>query len=82
MTNTGVSAIAGDNHAPTVTLSSGEEIAADAVVVGIGVTPTTDLAEQAGLQIENGIVVNEYGETSDPHVFAAGDVTNHINPLL
>lgn len=81
LTNTGVNAIVGDGHARSVTLSNGEEITADAVVVGIGVTPTVDLAEQAGLKIENGIVVNEYGETSDPNVYAAGDVTNHYNPL-
>jgi 3-phenylpropionate/trans-cinnamate dioxygenase ferredoxin reductase subunit len=81
LTNTGVNAIVGDGHARAVTLSNGEEITADAVVVGIGVIPNADLAEQAGIKVENGIVVNEYGETSAPNVYAAGDVTNHYNPL-
>lgn len=81
LTNKGVSAIIGDKHVRAVVLSNGEEITADAVVVGIGVSPTTDLAEQAGIKVENGIFVNEYGETSATDIYAAGDVTNHLNPL-
>lgn len=54
-------------------LSDGDELVADAVVVGVGATPSTALAEEAGLLVDNGIVVDEALRTSDPRVFAAGD---------
>jgi 3-phenylpropionate/trans-cinnamate dioxygenase ferredoxin reductase subunit len=54
----------------------------DAVIVGIGAIPNDELAAQAGLTVSDGIVVDEYGRTSDPSIFAAGDVTRHFNPLL
>ena len=48
-------------------------VEADLVIVGIGITPATDLAEAAGLAVENGIAVNALGQTSDPAIWAAGD---------
>jgi NADPH-dependent 2,4-dienoyl-CoA reductase/sulfur reductase-like enzyme len=57
-------------------------LSADAVIVGIGVTPNIQLADSAGLDVDNGIVVDEFGRTTDPSIYAAGDVTSHFNPLL
>lgn len=57
-------------------------IPADLVVVGIGLIPNTELAENAGLMVDNGIVVDELAQTSDPHIVAAGDCTNQPNAIL
>jgi 3-phenylpropionate/trans-cinnamate dioxygenase ferredoxin reductase component len=65
-----------------IEISDGGTIEADIVVVGIGAAPDTALAAEAGLTVDDGIVVDEYGRTSDPSIFAAGDVTKHFNPLL
>ena len=51
------------------------------VVIGVGVLPATELAEAAGLAVDNGIVVDEYARTSDHDIVAAGDCTNHYNPI-
>lgn len=58
------------------------EIDADIVVIGIGVSPNVELAEKAGLAVDNGIIVDEHCRTSDHDVFAAGEVTMHFNPML
>jgi 3-phenylpropionate/trans-cinnamate dioxygenase ferredoxin reductase component len=54
----------------------------DLVVIGCGVIPNAELAATAVLKVENGLWVDEYCRTDDPHIWAAGDVTNHIHPLL
>ena len=55
----------------------GEKIAFDAAIVGIGVIPNTELAEEAGLTCDNGILVNQFTQTNDPAIFAIGDCSNH-----
>lgn len=77
-----VSGFSGAGRVERVMCSDGTTILADTVVIGIGIVPNTELAREAGLAVDNGIVVDEYGQTSEGDIFAAGDVTNHPNPLL
>jgi NADPH-dependent 2,4-dienoyl-CoA reductase/sulfur reductase-like enzyme len=65
-----------------VRLADGELIPADAVLVGVGVRPRTELAEQAGLAVDNGVLVDAGFRSSDPAVFAVGDIANHDHPVL
>ena len=69
-------------RADGVRLAGGELLAADAVVVGIGITPNTGLAAAAGLKVDNGVVVDAQLRTSAPDIHAAGDVANAFHPLL
>lgn len=61
---------------------AGGSIDADLVIVGIGLIPSVELAEQAGLEVDNGIVVDEFTRTSDPDIHSAGDCTNHPSDFL
>ncbi len=78
----GVEAFAGASAVKAVRCGGGLELPADVAVVGVGVEPDTELAEAAGLEVDDGIVVDEFCRTADPAIYAAGDVTNHPNPLL
>lgn len=60
----------------------GAQLPVDVIVAGLGIQPNVDLAEQAGLRVENGVVVDEMLRTSAPDIFAAGDVANFYNPAL
>ncbi|HEY5303249.1 MAG TPA: FAD-dependent oxidoreductase [Acidimicrobiales bacterium] len=71
-----------DHRATGVRIADGRQIDADVVVVGVGITPNTELAGAAGLTVDNGIVVDEHLQSSDPDVFAAGDVANAWYPWL
>jgi len=79
---TGVQEILGEGQVSSVLLSDGTEVPADAVIIGIGVAPAVELAEAAGIKLENGIVTDEHLRTSAPDVYAAGDVANFYHPLL
>jgi 3-phenylpropionate/trans-cinnamate dioxygenase ferredoxin reductase subunit len=78
---TGVEAFEGGATVEGVRTSDGRELACDFVVVGIGVEPRTELAMTGGLSTDNGIAVDEHLRTSDPSVFAAGDVANAHHPF-
>jgi len=74
-------ALEGDGAVERVRTADGSTIDCDFVVVGIGATPRTALAEAAGIEVDNGIVVNERLETGIPGIFAAGDVANAWHPF-
>lgn len=69
----GLDRLLGDGQVTGARLRDGTELAVDLVIVGVGISPATGLAEAAGLEIENGIKVDAQGRTSDPAIWAAGD---------
>lgn len=72
-----VAALLGDHDVREVELSDGSRVPADLVLVGIGLQPNTALAQSAGLEVRDGIVVDAFSRTSDPRIVAAGDCTTH-----
>jgi 3-phenylpropionate/trans-cinnamate dioxygenase ferredoxin reductase subunit len=78
-TNAGVAAI--EDGGRGVRLRDGEHIGCDAVLLAVGVAPATALAQDAGLELDNGVVTNELLETSAPGVYAAGDVASARHPV-
>ena len=70
---TGLERLLGEDRVSAARLSDGTELAVDFVIVGVGIAPATELAEAAGLAIDNGIRTDEQGRTSDPSIWAAGD---------
>jgi len=79
--STGISAFRGDGHIEAVETADGELIAADFVVVGVGIRPNVELASDAGLEVSDGIVVNDQCQSSDPNIYAVGDCTAHPNSI-
>lgn len=77
-----VSGLEGEPEVSRVLLEGGGSVEADLVIVGVGIVPNVELAQESGLAVDNGIVVDEFTRTADPHVFAAGDCTNHPNEFL
>ncbi|MBO6857306.1 FAD-dependent oxidoreductase [Roseibium sp.] len=73
--NTGIEAIEGGDGVTGVRLSTGETVPAELVLVAVGAEPNDHLAAEAGLEVDNGILVDGCGQTSDPDIFAAGDCT-------
>ena len=79
--DTNVSAICDSGRSLSTETSSGK-IEVDLVVIGIGAIPNQELAAAAGLTVDDGVVVDEFGRTSDAAISAAGDLTRHYNPIL
>ena len=81
-TETGCSGFRGTDQGVTHVQCGDAEIEADLVIVGIGIMPNIQLAVDACLACDNGITVNDHCQTSHPDIYAAGDCTNHPNPIL
>jgi 3-phenylpropionate/trans-cinnamate dioxygenase ferredoxin reductase component len=80
--STGLRGFSGHDAVAEVTLSGDAAITADLVLIGVGVVPNVELAEDAGLHVDNGIRVDEHCRTSAENIYAVGDCTNHPNSLL
>ena len=78
---TELEALEGNGRITTVRTDADRSIPADLVIAGIGVAPNTELAASAGLEVDNGIVVDAHCRTADPNIFAIGDCTSHPNSL-
>ncbi len=78
----GITEIHGKKRVKSIVTSDGEEIPADLVVIGVGIVPNTELASAAGLEVDDGIVVDDRCRTSDPRIYAAGDCTMHPNGIF
>jgi NADPH-dependent 2,4-dienoyl-CoA reductase/sulfur reductase-like enzyme len=76
-----VAAFRGRSHVDSIETKAGKRIATDFIVAGVGVEPVVDFLAGSGLDVQNGIRVNEHFETSVPGIFAAGDVANFYDPL-
>jgi 3-phenylpropionate/trans-cinnamate dioxygenase ferredoxin reductase subunit len=63
-------------------LCGDDTVDADLVIIGVGIVPNIEIAESAGIECDNGILVDDHGQTSNPDIYAAGDCTNHPNRLL
>ncbi len=70
-------ALFGNGRVDGLRFASGEELEADLVVIAAGIRPNAELGRAAGLEVRKGIVVNDYMETSDPHIYAVGECTEH-----
>lgn len=79
--NDSVAEISGDNSVRQVKTPAGETLECDLLLIGIGVIPNDQIAKEAGISCDNGIVVNEFCETSEANIYAAGDCANHPNPF-
>lgn len=78
-----IEAITAEHGAATgVRLTGDTTVEADAIVVGVGVAPDLALAELAGLELDNGVLVNASLRSSDPDIYAVGDIANHDHPVL
>jgi len=81
-TNELVTEIRGRDRASSVVTRAGKEFPCDFVCIAVGIVPNVELAQQARLKVDNGIVVNEYLQSSHPDLYAAGDVANYLDPVF
>ena len=81
-TGEGLASLRQDAGKIVLSTTGGKDIPVDVMVAGLGIQPNVELAEQAGLRVDNGIVVDELLRTSAPDIYAAGDVANFFNPAL
>jgi len=79
--STELEAFEGDSRINAVRTNAGRSIPADLVIAGIGIVPNTELAASAGLEVDNGIVVDARCRTADPDIYAVGDCTSHPNSI-
>jgi NADPH-dependent 2,4-dienoyl-CoA reductase/sulfur reductase-like enzyme len=77
-----VAELRGEGAVSMAVLEGGREIACDLVVAGIGVRPVTEMLASSGIDVKDGVTVNEYLETNQPDVYAAGDVANYQDVLF
>ena len=80
--NTSVTDIEDQGKQKGIVCSDGSVLSADLVVIGVGIKPNIELAHSSGLECDNGIIVDDNGKTSDDHIFAVGDCSNHPNNIL
>jgi NADPH-dependent 2,4-dienoyl-CoA reductase/sulfur reductase-like enzyme len=78
----GVVRLEGKDRVSAAVLTSGRKVSCDMVVAGVGAIPVLELFTNSGLVVENGIVVNEYLETNQPGIFAAGDIANYVDTIF
>jgi 3-phenylpropionate/trans-cinnamate dioxygenase ferredoxin reductase subunit len=81
MLSTGLKAIRGDDHVTAVEVGDGHVVEADFVIIGAGILPNCELAEAAGLQVNNGIAVDDRCQSSDPNIYAVGDCSSHPSSI-
>ena len=77
-----LSRLSGTEKVESVVCADGSQYAADIVLIGVGVIPNTELAEQAGLNTDNGILVDQWCQTSEKDIYAAGDCCSYPNPYF
>lgn len=79
--NESVKELQGDHRVKLAVTESGKKIEADLVLIAVGITPNIEIAQKSGIEVGNGIIVNEYLQTNYPDVYAAGDVANIYDPI-
>lgn len=77
-----IKAFNGEGSISSIEIEDGTQIDTDILVIGVGILPNQELAEESGLDCDNGIIVDNRGRTSDPSIFSSGDCTNHPNKFL
>ncbi|HLF77729.1 MAG TPA: FAD-dependent oxidoreductase [Dehalococcoidia bacterium] len=81
LTGSAISELRGRDRVESVVTAAGKELPCDLVCIGVGIRPNVELATDAGLDVENGIVVDQGMRTSHPDIYAAGDVINYYDPI-